>query len=178
MEHSIGPYHKHRIVLCSADAHPHSQCDTPCEAGYFFPGAKWVGTLRNVAERLGCRFVILTTAYGMVDPEEVIEPYDLHVLGHETQVAKELEQTVPLRIGGKRYDIVVFYSGGCPRDPCIELLQPILRRNHIALVTFGRPNMFDIDKTELIVQLLIRGTFYSEIKSALKCPERFEFFPV
>ena len=58
---TIGPFLRDRIALCSADAGPGSQRDYPCKAGYFFPGGKWVGAVRNAAERLRCDFYILLT---------------------------------------------------------------------------------------------------------------------
>jgi hypothetical protein len=175
MKPVIGPYSRDRIVLCSADAAPKAQRDTPCEAGYFFPGAAWVGALRNAAERLGCRFVILTSAYGMVDPDDVIAPYDLEIYGHEAEVASNWKRTIPSLIGNK-CDVVVFHSGGCPKEECTQILEPVLRDNSISLITFGRPNMFDVGKAETIVKLLISGTSIDELRSILRCPDRLELF--
>lgn len=79
MSAQIGPIQLDRIVLCSADAHPDSQRATACRADHFFPGGKWVGAVRNAADRLGCQFVILTTGYGLVTRETVLERYDKHI---------------------------------------------------------------------------------------------------
>jgi hypothetical protein len=65
----LGPIPIEKIILCSADAGPRSQHETPDRAGCFFAGAKRVGALRNYADNLGCRFVILTTGHGLVDTE-------------------------------------------------------------------------------------------------------------
>jgi len=53
---TIGPYHSHEMVLCSADAGPGSQNRQSDQAQFFFPNAKWVGALRNAAQRLHCVF--------------------------------------------------------------------------------------------------------------------------
>ena len=75
----VGPFHSHEMVLCSADAGPPSQRNNPREAQFFFPGGKWVGALRNAAKRLSCDFLILTTQHGLVEPYQIITPYDLHI---------------------------------------------------------------------------------------------------
>ena len=177
METPVGPFGRERIVLCSADAGPGSQRDYQCEAGFFFPEGKWVGAVRNCSDRLGCDFVILTTAHGMVRPWETIEPYDMHVNEFREKVREIWEKTIPKTLGNNRYDIMVFYAGGCPREPMIELLLPLLQENDISLITFGRPNMFDIDKTDEFVEALVSGTTFEELESILKKPERLEYYP-
>jgi len=172
----IGPCPLSRIVLCSADASPNSQREYDVEAGYFFPGAKWVGTLRNASNKLGCRFVILTTGHGMVNPDDVISPYDLPIEKGLNDVSTNWRQTIPGLLGSSSYDILVFYSGGCPRDHYVQLLRPILMDLGMSLFTYGRPNMFDVGKTVDIVQLLVRGVSFEEIKSLLKCPDKAEYY--
>jgi hypothetical protein len=173
----IGPFSSERILLCSSDAGPDSQRETARDAGYFFPGGKWVGALRNVADRAGVQFVILTTGHGMVYPWDVIEPFDAHIDTFKGEVKERWLQTIPPIAGGNRYDIMVFYSGGCPRRPYLDLLLPILEDHGISLLTFGRPNMYDIDKTEYILDLLTAGTSLDEISSFLGVPDRLLLFP-
>ena len=177
MPHTIGPYRRDRIVLCSADAHPKSQRQAPCEAQCFFPGGKWVGALRNAAGRLGCEYVILTTGRGMVNRDEIIGPYDVPIESHQAQVRRRWEATVPPLLGSNRFDILVFYAGGCPRDLYLKLLAPILGHLKMDLITFGRPNMFDVAKIEPVVHMLERGTSCAEIRSVLKHPERLLIIP-
>jgi hypothetical protein len=174
----IGPYSIQRIVLCSADASPRSQRRRPCKAGSFYPGAKWVGAMRNAANRLGCNLVILTTAHGMVNPEDEIGPYDLHIRGHEEEVRAIWSRTIPLVLGQNRFDILVLYLGGCPRYPALEIISKILHEMHISLITFGKPNMFDIDKVDNLVRVLVTGTSLDELKSIMGYPERLGFFPI
>ena len=180
MNSKIGPYKKQDIILCSADAGPGSQRNQSDSAAYFFPGGKWVGAVRNVAEWMGYRFVILTTAHGMVNPDDIITPYDKHIDCYEKEVAEIWSKTIPATLGNHKgtQRIMVFYAGGVPREPCIKVLGPILRNINCDIISFGRPNMYDSDKIEMIVNLLINGTSEQEIKSILKLPERFLFISV
>lgn len=173
----IGPYPIDRIVLCSADAGPRSQRNEAREAAYFFPGAKWVGAVRNAADRLNCRFVILTAAHGLVDPNAIITPYDMHIVGHEEQLQEIWMRTIPALMGNNQYDVMIFYAGGCPRDEIIKIMLPILHQNNIDLLTFGRPNMFDIDKIDTIVNNLTVGIPINELRAILRLPDRILFFP-
>jgi len=174
----VGPYRRNEIVLCSSDAGPGSQRDIACEAGYFFPGGKWVGAIRNAAERLMCRFVILTTGHGMVNPHDIITPYDMHIDDYEEQVREIMNRTIPQLIGNDRYKIVIFYAGGVPREPYIKVMKPIFHDIQLDLLTFGKPNMVDVGKIDQIVELLTKagGTSADELKSVLKLPERFQFY--
>ncbi len=172
----IGPFARDRIVLCSADAGPSSQKNTPDQAAYFFPQSVWVGALRNAAERLRCGFIILTTGHGMVNPTDVIQPYDMHIREYPKQVKRNWLKTIPQCLGDNRYNILVFYAGGCPRKPMIELMLPILQEINISLLTFGRPNMYNFDKIDELVDALVSGTKVDELKAILRKPERFEYY--
>lgn len=173
----IGPYNSHEMVLCSADAGPSSQRKNPDQAQYFFPGAKWVGALRNASERLRCDFVILTTQYGLVEPHQIISPYDMHINQHRQAVTEKWHASIPALMIGPKYSLMIFYAGGCPRDEMIEVMLPTLKQQRIALLTFGRPNMFDVDKVDTIWDMLIKGTTDNAIKSILKISKRFEYYP-
>jgi hypothetical protein len=174
----IGPYHSHEMVLCSADAGPTSQRNVPGQAQFFFPKGKWVGTLRNAAERLSCDFLILTTQHGLVEPYHFITPYDLHINEHRQEVTERWMATIPPLMQSAQYRLMIFYAGGCPRDEMVEAALPILKQHRVSLLTFGRPNMFDVDKTEKIWVMLMKGTTDEEIKSILKIPERFRYYPI
>ena len=174
---SIGPFQLEKILLCSADASPNSQRKNACEAAYFFPKAKWVGAIRNVSNQLGCDFVILTTGHGLVNPNDIIAPFDLHIEQDVEAVRQKWKKTISELLRSTEYEVMVFYSGGCPRDRYIELLKPILHALGISLITFGKPNMYDVGKTTDIVELLNRGTVFPEIASILKLPERLEYYP-
>ena len=172
----IGPYSRDRVVLCSGDAGPPSQEKHPCKASDFFPRARWVTANKNVAERTNCRFVILTTGRGMVDPETVIEPYNMHINDYPRQVKKNWSHTARKVLGSNQYDLLILYRGGCP-DSYVPMLQPILRNLNISLLTFGRPNMYDFDKLERMTNLIIQGTTYEELKPILSLTKRLWFYP-
>lgn len=176
MKTMLGPIPRDKIVLCSADAGPGSQRTTPDKAKYFFVGAPWVGAIRNSAERLGCNFVILTTGHGLVNSDDIIAPYDVHIQDYTQQVSLNWRRTILLLLGNSINSVMLFYAGGCPRDQYIELLLPILQRLGISLISFGRPNMYDIDKVETFVEMLTRGTSPDTFASTLNHPERFEFY--
>lgn len=176
MKTVLGPIPRDRIILCSADAGPNSQRTVPERAGHFFSGAVWVGTIRNTADRLGHRFVVLTTGHGLVDSNEVIAPYDVHINDYPQRVAETWRRTVPRILGNSQNSLMIFYAGGCPRDQYIDILKPNLQPLGISLLTFGRPNMFDIDKMERVIEMLLQGAPLNKFTSALDHPERFEFY--
>ena len=176
MKTLIGPYPRDRIVLCSADAGPNSQRNISDQAASFFPQAVWVAALRNAAERLRCGFVILTTGHGMINPTDVIQPYDLHINEYPEQVKSNWLKTIPQCLRDNRCDILVFYAGGCPREPMIELMLPILQKMKISLLTFGLPNMYDFDKIDELVDALVLGTTVDKLKAILRKPERFKYY--
>jgi hypothetical protein len=125
---------------------------------------------------LGCRFVILTTGHGLVTRDDVISPYDMHIRDFAPQVSEKWHTTVEALLGGGTQTLMLFYAGGCPRDSYLEILRPILHSLGTSLITFGRPNMFDVDKIGEFTELLVRGALLSELKSILKCPERLECY--
>jgi hypothetical protein len=176
MSERIGPYDRERIVLCSADASPKAQKRVADAAAYFFPGAKWVGGLRNAAGRLSLRFVILTTGHGMVHSEDVIGPYDMHIEKHAQEVSENWNSSVPSLLGSNRHDLLVFYTGGCPRKPYLEILVPILKRCSIACLVYGKPFMRDLEKTEEVVRRVMEGTTIEDLRSILRSPENLEFY--
>jgi len=177
MKVQLGPCPVSKIVLCSADAGPKSQGSGRDEAGFFFKGAAWVGAVRNAAAILGCKFVILTTAHGMVNSSDVIERYDMHIIPYRSQVAQRWERSIPQVLGRGRFSLMVFYAGGCPRELYMDLLIPILRDLGVSLITFGRPNMYDIGKLEEFVDLITKSITMEGLASILKHPEELEFIP-
>jgi len=174
----IGPFRKSEIVLCSADASPGSQRQMPCEAEYFFSGGKWVRALGNAANRLNCRFVILTTGHGMVNPHDLITPFDLHINGNEGIVTEKWQKTIPAILRSGKYRLLVFYSGGCPRERYIEIMKPILHDLGIELLSFGRPSMYDINMVDNIIELLTQGTTLEGLRAVLGLPDRLVYYPV
>ena len=173
----IGPYARERIVLCSPDGGPKCQREEPGPAGNFFRRGPWVGAVRNAADRLGCRFVVLTTGHGMVNRDDTIEPYDLHLQENKRAVRRNWEKTIPGLVGNNQCDVLVFFSGGVNRDAYLELLKPIVQRLEVDLITFGRPNMYDAGNIDHVVTSLINCTTLGEIRPTLTAPDNLEFFP-
>lgn len=176
-EKFIGPYPRTRIVLCSADASPKSQLKEKGKAAHFFPGAKWVGAVRNAARDLECRFVILTSAHGMVNPDDEISPYDLKAEDDEQKVAEIWRNTVPQILGRDNYSLLLFYAGGVPIKDYMKLFLPILRDLKIDFITFGRPNMYDSGKIKDMDEMLEKGSSIDKLKCILKYPEYLRFVP-
>jgi len=172
----LGPIKKEQLILCSADASPNSQRKYPYSAADFFPNGKWVGALRNSAHTLGCKFVILTTGHGLVEPGDIISPYDVAIESYPDKVRALWESTIPHVLEKHKNSLMIFYSGGCPRELYIKIAVPILRTLGISLLSFGRPNMYDVDKIEKCSQMLFRGTSLEEIASILGVPERLKFY--
>jgi hypothetical protein len=173
----IGPYHSNEMVLCSADAGPSSQKNEPTQAQYFFPEGRWVAALRNTADSLKCNFLVLTTQHGLVERDQVITPYDMHINDFHQEITEKWSQTIPALMQASQYKLMIFYAGGCPRRPMLDVMLPVLRQQRVALLTFGRPNMYDVGMLDKIWNLLLRGSTDQEIKSILKAPECFEFYP-
>lgn len=173
---SLGPVPITKIILCAADAGPRAQSPTPAAAQSFFPGAKWVGAVRNVAERVGAKFVVLTTGHGLVRATDKLTPYDLPIRTHAHEVAVYWRTTVPAVLRADRGDLLLFYAGGCPRDLYLAQLLPALRPLGISLLTFGRPNMVDVGQLESIVHHLTVGTTLAAIAEGLSHPNRLQFY--
>lgn len=112
----------------------------------------------------------------MVDPTQIFSPYDMHINEYPAEIEAKWRTTIPAIVGTGRYRMMVFYAGGCPRDEMLSVMLPILAENKIDLLTFGRPNMYDVGKIDKVVQLLISGTSISEIMSLLKVPDRLMFY--
>ena len=73
---------------------------------------------------------------------------------------------------------MVFYAGGCPRKLYLDILTPILHEHGVSLITFGKPNMYDIGKLREFVELIITGTTLDRLGAILKYSKELEFIPV
>jgi hypothetical protein len=47
---------------------------------------------------LSCDFFIITTAHGMVDPTQIISPYDMHINKYPTEVEANWQTTIPAMV--------------------------------------------------------------------------------
>jgi hypothetical protein len=174
----IGPFTTGEILLVSADASPDSQREESGEAGRFFPGGRWVGAVRNSAERTGCDFLIVTTEHGFVSAREIITPYDFHIDVDPGRASRIWERSFGQRVPNDRHKIMIFYAGGCPREAYLEIIIPLFHSKDIGVLTFGRPNMYDVGMLDQIVEMVMAGTNVAELRAILKVPYRLEYHPV
>jgi hypothetical protein len=172
----LGPYDRETIILCSADASPNSQSDHSCAAEFFFPKAKWVGAIRNIAKIMDCKFTILTTKHGMVHPDDIIDKYDLEINGNENEIRTIWSNSIKNVLADGRYKLIVFYAGGCPRDQYLRILEPIFKEHKIDILTIGKPNMCDVGKVSDMVSMLANRVSIDQLKSVLEYPDRLLFF--
>ena len=120
-----------------------------------FPQPAWqlykssrIKYLYRKSKELGYSFYILSGKYGLVDSEEVIEPYD-EILS-EDKIEKLFPQVAEVL---KDFDIVIYYKGGA-RGTYLDLIKTASEFANIKLVTFGYANMGDINKLEEIINSL------------------------
>ena len=132
--------------------------------------------MRNSAEALRCRFVILTTGHGLVNPETEITPYDAHINQYPEEVKRRWQETIPQVLENNRNCLILFYAGGCPRESYLEKFIPILRQLGISLLTFGQPMMVDVNHIEECANMLFGGTTLEEIAQILGQPDELKFY--
>ena len=105
---------------------------------------------------------ILSTKYGLIDAEAVIEPYE------ETLTKQKANELIPQmieRIEG--YDCIVYYRGGAGRE-YFNLMREACRRAGKTLVSLGYKYMGDINELADVFQLVEQGQLdkICNIKSA------------
>ncbi len=176
MKTQLGPVPIDKLILCAADAGVGAQSDLPAAAEHCFPGAPWVAAVGDVAKRVGAKCVVLTTGHGLVRAKDVIAPYDLPIQTHGREVDVYWRTTIPAVLHAHKHELMLFYAGGSPRDLYLEHLLPHLRELGISLLTFGRPNMVDVDQLEPVVHALSAGTTLEAIAARLKHPNRLQFY--
>ena len=110
----------------------------------------------------------------MVNSWDIIAPYDQHIDVYPEEIEEKFKNTISRWLEGKKYKLGIFYGGGVPRDSYLKILFPIFRSYEVWLLTFGKPNMFDVGKIDKIVNILTNGmdTKICDIRSLLKVPER------
>jgi hypothetical protein len=172
----LGPMAVDKIILCAADAGRAAQSATPEAAWRCFPGAPWVEALGATAEKVGTKFLVLTTGHGLVRAKDVIAPYDLPLSTHGYEATVYWRTTVPAVLRAHKHALMIFYAGGSPRDLYLEHLLPLLRPLGISVLTFGRPSMVDVDQVEGCVAALRQGTTLEKIAGRLKHPNRLQFY--
>jgi len=90
--------------------------------------------------RRGCDMAILSAKYGLVDANDVIEPYD------KKMTEESMNEIIPFIIEKiKKYDKIVYYKGGSNKLylNCIEKACFNAKKK---LITVGYANLGDINK--------------------------------
>ncbi len=131
-----------KIVLITACGNKKE--NRPMEAGKIYKSPR-IRYLYRKSKELNVPFFILSGGYGLIEGNEVIEPYNAVMTkdkckGFKEEIKKKL----------KNFDIVIYYRGGARREYLDCILEVISELNK-KFVVFGFKNMGDIGKLEEIV---------------------------
>jgi hypothetical protein len=98
-------------------------------------------------------YAILSAKYGLVDSEEILEPY-------EKVMTEAIAKKHVSRVGRvlKNYDVVVYYRGGA-RKTYLECLVHACRDAMVPLIVCGYANMGDIGNVSDILAISSTGSF-------------------
>ena len=101
------------------------------------------------SKELGIPFYILSAKYGLVDSNDVIEPYD-------QIMTKERINELKSQVSGilRNFDVVIFFKGGV-RKEYRTLIEMVCDELGIELIEFGYGNMGDIRKLDEILKSVI-----------------------
>lgn len=136
-----GKYDK-RIVLITACGNKKEE--KPTVAGRLYKSSR-IRYLYKRSKEFGLDFYILSAKYGLVNGDEVIEPYDQVM--DKVQCEKLKSQIKEVL---KNFDVIIYYKGGARRE-YLECLEMIAKELNKKFITFGYGNMGDIGKLEKIV---------------------------
>lgn len=144
------------LVVTTCGARKHNE-PKPAWQLYKSPRIRAVYSRRN-----GHDMCILSTKYGLVDAEKVIEPYE------ETLTKHRMTELIPQmveKISG--YDYIVYYRGGAGRE-YFNLMREACRRAGKTLVSFGYKFMGDVNELSNVLRLVEQGHLEgtSSIRSA------------
>jgi parallel beta-helix repeat protein len=165
-----------KLFFCSADAGPDSQREESGRADKLFKNAPWVGAVRNSASQRGIDLFILTTGHGLVLPSQIIEPYDKPIDEFNFEIAEIWDRTVTKLLENYKNTLMIFYSGGCPRDKYLGLLLPILKKMQISVIAIGKPFMYDVGKLDGFVTSLLEGHSLQQITEIHDLKSRPQFY--
>lgn len=105
---------------------------------------------------------ILSTKYGLVDAEKVIEPYE------ETLTQQRVKELIPQMVKKiKGYDYIIYFKGGAGKE-YFNLIKEACKLAGKKLVSLGYKYMGDINEMSNVLQLVQRGQLdrISRVKSA------------
>ncbi len=134
------------VMLVTACGNKKEKIALPAGKLYKSPRIRY---LYKKAKELNIPFYILSAKYGLINSEQVIEPYD-KIMTQER--IYELLENVKEVI--RDFDVVVFYQGGARRE-YRELIELACNELGKTLIKYGYKNMGDIGKTEDIINKLL-----------------------
>ncbi|MBA2840918.1 hypothetical protein HNP87_001450 [Methanococcus maripaludis] len=114
------------------------------KAGNLYKSSR-IRHLYNRSKELGVPLYILSAKYGLVNSEEIIEPYD-EVMTKEK--ALELKSSVKETL--EEFEYAILYEGGA-RIEYRDLIYDIAEELGLKLIKFGYKNMGDIGKLDGIL---------------------------
>jgi diphthamide synthase (EF-2-diphthine--ammonia ligase) len=122
--------------------------DKPQVAGLLYKSSR-IRHLYRRSKELGIPFYILSAKYGLVDSNDVIEPYD-------QIMTKERINELKSQVSGilRNFDVVIFFKGGV-RKEYRTLIEMVCDELGIELIEFGYGNMGDIRKLDEILKSVI-----------------------
>jgi hypothetical protein len=113
--------------------------DQPMEAWKLYKSPR----IRLIHQRKGeYPMAILSAKYGLIDSEEIIEPYDQKM---DQIRAQELVPVIVEKV--REYDKIVFFKGGSSK-PYLECIGAACERASVDFAPFGYANMGDINDLE------------------------------
>jgi len=131
-----------KIVLITACGNKKEE--KPTIAGKLYKSSR-IKYLYRKSKELELPFYILSAKYGLVNGNEVIEPYNQ--LMDESQCEKLKKQIKNIL---ENFEIIIYYKGGARKEylNCLEIVAKELNKKFIS---FGYGNMGDIRKLEDIL---------------------------
>ncbi len=124
----------------------------PTVAGRLYKSSR-IRYLYRKSKELNIPFYILSAKYGLVNGDEVIEPYNQ--IMDEKQCLKlegKIEEVL------KDFEIIIYYRGGA-RKEYHDCLEKVARKLNKKFISFGYGNMGDIKRLEGIVNVLSKGSW-------------------
>jgi len=131
-----------RIVLITACGNKKEE--KPTAAGRLYKSPR-IRHLYKRSKELGLDFYILSAKYGLINGDEVIEPYDQVMDKAKCEKLKSQIKEVL-----KNFDVIIYYKGGARRE-YLECLEMVAKELNKKFITFGNKSMENIRELERIV---------------------------
>ncbi len=141
---------KGKIVLITACGNKKE--DKPTKAGRLYKSSR-IRHLYKKSHELRIPFYILSAKYGLVNGNEIIQPYNqIMNEGQCEKLKNQIEKVL------ENFDIIIYYKGGA-RKEYYNCLENITRKLNKKFISFGYGNMGDIRKLEDIINALSKRSW-------------------